>query len=264
MPKTRQKTRGIGKRFPTQRKTERKPKPEAKTVEQLQAEITALVDTAEQLMMKQPRQSFRLNNPYDFVPLDNAKREYSRLSWELERLMSDGQQPSYGDGETSKADQWREATFTDPKGAVPRWSRRGSFILWMDYLPMLITWDGIFQPDMTATAVDPKQSFIRDPQTTGRPSEVERARALPSAGYLGLGCWQTITPKMNSVLDLVVSMIAEKSSNLMVRPMTEPAKQNVRDMLAAEPWIAEALKRTPEHRLPMPRHLAAIQQTLFG
>jgi hypothetical protein len=265
MPKTRQKTRWAGgKRSPARKAeaaTNRKAKAAEQTVEQLQAEITELVDLAEALMLKQPRPAFRLTSPHMFPQLEETRRLTHAKLWQLEKLLHP--EGTFGRAEPTDVETWMEATFTDPKGAVPRWSRAGSFLLFLEYVPMLITWHGILRPDITAVAVDPMQPFIRNPQVIGKPTDIAKGRALPSPGYLGLGGGQ-VAPKMNSVADLACSLIADIDTNLVLRPLTEDAKQNVRDTLATEPWISEALKRGPEHRMPLPRHLHAIPQSLFG
>jgi hypothetical protein len=268
MVRVRQKTPGrLGKPFPKQRtpgvRKSHAAEPEIKSVEELQVEITELLNQAEQLMMKQPRPPFRMASAWDYPPLEEVMKQYKNSCWKLEQQLDPGPHDYTKSDEPSKFDEWLDATFRDPAGAVPRWTRRGSFIVWLDYLPMMITWTGLMQPDLTAVAVDPTQYFIRSPQETGRPKDVERARQLPSPGYLGLGSWQPIAPKWMSVFDMVCANILAVGKNLVLRPLTEQGKQNVRDTLASEPWIAEALKRGPEHRVQLPRHLHALPQSLF-
>ena len=172
MPKTRQKSRWTGGKKPARTPT-KKQQPEFKTVEQLQAEIVAKVDLAEALMMKHPRPPFRLNQPSGYPPLEEALNGFDKLLWELEKRMSpEGLRMD----EDSKVEAWFEQTFSDADGTAPRWSRRGRFILFLDYLPILVTWSGIMKPDMTAVAVDPAQPFIRNPQVTGR--QLHGARRL--------------------------------------------------------------------------------------
>lgn len=248
MVRVRQKTPGpLGKQ-----RTKPTKQPKQLTVEQLKEAIIKNADTAEALMMKHPRPPFRMNNPFDFPPMQDAKRENAYLWNQLTKQWDD----------PDEVNAWIDQSLTDPMGAVPRWSRRGSFILWMDYLPMMVSWDGILQPDMTLTAVAPDLSFIRDPAATGRPSDVEKARALPSTGYLGLGCWQAVAPKWNSVVDLAISIIVEKHRNLVLRPLTPEAKRNVQDTLIQQPWIRTVVAEVPRHRMPLPPHLRTIPQTL--
>jgi hypothetical protein len=264
MPKTRQKIRGIGKpmnRGP--RKTApRPPKPprEQRTPEQVLEKLAECINEAETLMGKAGRPAFRPSNPFQYPALHEIQREYGKLGFELENLM----RPDFSDqGALSEAyDALIAERFADPPGVVPRWSRSGKFILWMDYVPLMIVWHGILHPDMTAFAVDPKLPFLRDPQATGRPKDIEAARALPSSGYLGLGGWLPIGPKVGSVLQHVQLSLLEKQANLLLRPLSDAAKVNVADTLDAMPWIAEALQQQP-YRMPLPQHLSVQTQSLF-
>ncbi len=69
---------------------------------------------------------------------------------------------------------------------------------------------------------------------------------------------------MSSVADLVCSVITAIGPHTLLSPLTEEAKQNVRSMLASGPWISEALKGSHALHLPLPPHLHAIPQSLFG
>jgi hypothetical protein len=238
--------------------------PPPPTVEQLQAQITQIVELAETLMTRRPRPSFRLNAlSMGFPALAKAHTDVRAARWSLEKLLHpNGMNVS----DASKADEWFEATFADPAGTVPRWSRGGCFLMWLDYLPMLVRWSGILDHDLKVFAVDPDGGFIRQPDTVNHyRRDAEQIRAADSNGYIDLSYSQTfVLPKHMSVVDAVRGALEEIGPKLLLRPLSAHAKQSVSDTLATEPWIAEALKRGPEHKVDMPRHLSAIQQSLFG
>lgn len=53
------------------------------------------------------------------------------------------------------ADEAIQAAFADAPGSIPRWSRSGTFLLWMDYVPVRCEWGGFGTQSACVFAADP-------------------------------------------------------------------------------------------------------------
>jgi hypothetical protein len=217
----------------------------ARDRDQLLAAIGEQFDAVDALMAKPKRADFNPIYPGKTVPGFSAIHiECHQLFRELEKNF----RAEHADDFNAAIEAMDTATlamFSDPKGESPRWSRRGSFLVWLDYIPVRCDWPGVLNDaPIEFHMVDPRQMFF-----TERGEHAARASNIPGA-----------IPSPEQLIRSLLSM--RNPSMQLVRP-TPDAVEAAGITLANEPWLAEALARGPERPLPLPRHLQAIQRSLL-
>jgi hypothetical protein len=214
-------------------------KPAAPTREALLKAIGEQFDLADTAFAKPRRLAIRLS--YSHIPvLDKAVSELETLIGKLEGIENPKREWDH-----PGAVEAIIKTFGEPGGSVPRWSRPGEFLLWVDYVPVRCVWQGLPRPSGVLFAVDPTKMWFT------------------SAGALDVRL-PDIQPQHATVADLFRSLLATLHGRaLKLEPLDDDAIDAAQQTLADAPWLAEALKRGSVDPVPLPRHLQAVQGSLF-
>jgi hypothetical protein len=227
----------------TKTKPKEKPFPQR---EDILAALGKAFDTVDAAIAKR-RISTRVNlSSWSNMPaLDNARTAIGGLCEDLELI----ENPE-GEEEHPGAHRAIVMAFADPPGDVPRWSRPGTFLVWLDYVPIRCVWGGFADQSAMLFAADPDVPWVS-----------------------GDGWWSLhfhgIEPGCRSVADTFRREIANLGgprARLELKRLDDEAIEAARKTLALpeSEWLREALKRGPVDPVPLPQHLQAVQQRLFA
>lgn len=229
---------------------EPEPQPPAETPEEararLLAAITELCDAEQERITAEagrPRPSFEFPFLYGTygTPTQAARYKVRELVQEFLNLV-DPQDYQAG------TEALMEALMEAP-GQVPSWTRPGTFLLWIGYVPVRCVWGGFAMPMTDLVAADPGEMWI-DPSGSSH---------IATPGSVN----PTETPA-----DYFRRTLRNRSErgNLDLFPLTPWAKNATRQELErpCNAWLAPAIARGPVDPIPLPRKLAAVQQSLFG
>ncbi len=131
-------------------------------------------------------------------------------------------------------------------GEIPSWARPGTFLLWLDYVPIRCVWGGFAISTHCIIAADPDGLWVTGSGYRSLYEEIG-VGAVDVRAYFR----QTIE-----------RMTRDKKFKLL--RLEEHAAAQCREILQ-EPdkaWLREALARGPVDPIPLPAHLAAVQQHL--
>jgi hypothetical protein len=224
------------------------------TKEGLLAEIGALLDKVDATMAG-PRKNIVWFGRYSGTrtELDGVYE----LSRRLEKLLNPERDPAL-----PGAPEAIRAAFGAEPGTVPSWSRPGTFLVWIDYIPCRCVWGGFADPAVDVVAADPKALWM-----------------MP-AGAMSLTAYPAIEPQHRSVVDLFADKLRERTNSTQTSGRRggkpEPAfnlfSLNEHGREAAEQelakpenaWLVQALKRGPVRPIPLPPHLQSVQLSLIG
>lgn len=246
---------------PSRMRPDRKPAPQKPiepeipdTREDLLAKIGAVLDKVDEKMAG--KRDFNVAFGSWNNLLRDEVEEMGRLTDRLNKLINPDNR---SDGPWSP-DLIRE-TFGAVPGEIPTWSRPGTFLLWIDYVPVRCVWGGFADPLTQIVAADPN---IRWPAPAG----------AMNAPKVASGTHKTPADLFRDVLQrstLAVSHTVKSRKggrepvpafNLHV--LSDLGKEATQKVLAESPWLVAALKRGPVDPIPLPPHLQAVQMTMFG
>lgn len=202
----------------------------APTRESLLAEIAARLDAVDTAWMAQRAGK---------LPVDSTAwlgTELSRLIEQLDELRDwDG-----GDGRELIARQ-----LGAKPGEIPSWARPGTFLLWLDYVPIRCIWGG-FAFNASIVAANPDGLWV---SPTGYRSFYE---AIGDSAVDVRAYFRQTIERFTRDKKFKLVQLEKDAADECRRILQEPESA----------WLREALARGPVDRIPLPAHLQAVQQHL--
>jgi hypothetical protein len=217
------------------------------TREDLLAAIGGELDAVDAALAKR-KASTRINLAWQSgnAALEKARVQISKLHDYLELI----ENPE-GEYDHPGADEAIQATFADAPGSIPRWSRAGTFLLWMDYVPLRCEWGGFATQSACVFAADPEAMWFSS-----------RGATHLELRYIEPEC-VTVADSFRLLLRKHVDLAASKLRMVKLDDEAAEATRKTLELPESE-WLRDALKAGPVDPLPLPRHLQAVQQRLFA
>lgn len=238
----------------TQRKT--KPKPEV-TRESLLQQLAVQFDKAEVAMTRR-QHDVTLNWPREIPALVNVRKAIDELTDKLEGIVNPD-----GDYDTPGADEAIVAHFHETPGQIPRWTRPGTFLLWLDYVPIRCVWSGFGSLTAAMFAVDPALNWLKSDGGVALMDRVyvaKDAKTIAEFFRHSLAQWGLQRERDYSTGGRKVGSRAKLVA------LDDEARDAARATLELpeNEWLREGLRRGPVDPVALPLHLQAVQQRLFA
>jgi hypothetical protein len=230
------------------------------TKEDLLREIGAVLDRVDAIMA-QPRKTNIYFGRWSASGLEGENQRASQLAIRLDKLLN----PT-GDSELPGAKEAIIEAFGAEPGTVPPWSRPGSFLLWIDYVPCRCRWGGFVEAEAVVLAADPNSRWPSPAGTISlnAPAIAPSHRTVEDLfrQTLQASTLATERPTRGSY----ASRVKNEHPAFKLLPLSRDGRATAEQDLARpeNAWLVQALKRGRINPIPLPRHLQAVQTTLFG
>jgi hypothetical protein len=214
------------------------------TQEDLVAQLAASLDQADRLLLDR----------HLHVRLDQWDNTIGRQKATINELM--GRLDKLGLGSLDIYHQ----TFAAAPGTVPSWTRPGTWIIWLGYVPCRAIWGGLADPHADVVAVDPNAPWFAPSGSvstgTGIALDLKNPDDLIRTYLVGL------TRKLDYV---GVGRNKPGKPDFSLKPLADLGRTSAQETLIApgNQWIAAALKRGPVNEIKLPPHLRAVEVSMF-
>jgi hypothetical protein len=157
-----------------------------------------------------------------------------------------------------------DAAFQTPPGTVPTWSRPGTFLMWIDYVPCRCVWGGFADPGMEVVAADPRALWLSPAGSVNAHSQIYKNYRTPADLFRDKLTESTTAISYVNTRRRTYNSKGEPAFNL--HKLGDLARAAAEAYLAKPEatWLVAALKRGPVDPIPLPAHLQAVQTSLFG
>lgn len=155
-----------------------------------------------------------------------------------------------------------QETFGAEPGTVPPWSRPGTFLIWIGYIPCRCVWGGFAQRVADVAAADPKQKWFSPAGTVSATRAVKLRHQSPSDVFRTY-LTDTVEARATKLKNRRAGYVdIGPAFNLL--PLADVGRQMAEAELARpeNAWLVAALKRGPVNPIPLPKHLHAVQMSL--
>jgi hypothetical protein len=226
-------------------------KPAPRSQDAIMADIVMVCDEFDAEMTK-PRDkplNFQYPERNRVTPLSVLRDRLRLLTVELDKDLTDEQLKK------GSVDDLIEAALAEQPGIVPRWSRPGTFLVWIGFVPVRCDWSGFAFPNGYVSAADPTA-------LCPWPSGMDHTHTAVDADE------HTVDDLFRNALQRqTVALMWNKRSTAKapafgLHKLKSDAAKDVAEYLAANGWLRDALKRGPVNAIPLPKHIQAVQLAL--
>jgi hypothetical protein len=205
------------------------------TRESLIAEMGDLLDRVQSILPGFPVIQWRWGNG----PLSKERVEREAIVDRMRILIDDMV-------EEQSADEIFAAALARPGGTVPSLAFPGSWVEWVGYVPVLVTWCGFLDLQGSLSMVDPTEKWLN------------------ARGYQGLHLYPARGDAnlRKMIRDELID--ATRNKKFTIFEVDADAKEEAAKALAENEWLRKALAAGPVDPIPMPPKLRAVQTMPFA
>lgn len=221
------------------------PKPAPDTVEKVIAEMTTVCDAVDEAV----KGIRRTDIPWEAYSHSSTPMPWRQFEQEANKLR-DRLRELVG---YDKARETALVALMTPPGKEPSWARPGSFIVWFGHIPCVCDWRGFLYPSARLLPATPHSSWLFH----GGATEANRV---------------VIKPQMQTVRDFFRQLLLDETTatqwkgakkvNTFELTGLSARGRKAAELMAAQPWVQEALKEPATPLVAIPAHVRSVQLSL--